>query len=76
VLGTYRSKVWAGVFTRRDDRNRIISARRTGLSQKRVNVDIPAWMVASLDKEAERIGVSRQSVIKMWLFERIQAIKA
>ncbi|HEX9659723.1 MAG TPA: hypothetical protein VGA18_05450 [Rhodothermales bacterium] len=42
---------------------------------KRVNVDFPKWMVRSLDKEASRLGVTRQSVIKMWLAERLQAAK-
>lgn len=32
---------------------------------KRVVVDFPAWMVNDLDKEAERLAVPRQSVIKM-----------
>jgi len=35
-------------------------------------VDFPGWMVASLDQEEGRIGVTRQSIIKMWLAERIQ----
>jgi len=47
------------------------SARRVKQEHKRVNVDFPAWMVESLDKEANRLGVSRQSVIKMWLGERL-----
>ena len=40
--------------------------------QKRVNVDFPIWMVESLDQEAERVGVSRQAIIKMWLAERLE----
>ena len=47
-------------------------AKRTLLESNRVNVDFPEWMVHSLDKEAKRIGVSRQSVIKMWLAERLE----
>jgi hypothetical protein len=46
-------------------------ARRPGLEQKRINVDFPSWMVASLDKEAQRVGVTRQSLIKLWLAERL-----
>ncbi|WP_419177952.1 type II toxin-antitoxin system BrnA family antitoxin, partial [Chlorobium limicola] len=42
---------------------------------KRVNVDFPVWMIDSLDKEATRLGVSRQSVIKVWLAERLQQQK-
>lgn len=47
-------------------------ARRPGLEVKRVNVDFPAWMVNALEREARRLGVTRQSVIKMWLAERLQ----
>ena len=46
-------------------------ARRPGLAQKRVNVDFPEWMVQSLDKEAKRLGVTRQSIIKIWIAERL-----
>ena len=46
-------------------------ARRVRHEQKRVNVDIPTWMIESLDKEASRIGVTRQSIIKLWLAERL-----
>ena len=48
------------------------SARRPNLEQKRVNVDFPIWMVEGLDREARRIGVTRQSIIKMWLAERLE----
>jgi hypothetical protein len=50
----------------------LTQAHRPGLEQKRVNVDFPAWMVMALDREAHRLGVTRQSVIKMWLAERLQ----
>ncbi len=43
------------------------------LTQKRVNVDFPTWMIESLDKEAKRIGVTRQSIIKIWLAERLES---
>lgn len=46
-------------------------ARRPGEEIKRINLDFPAWMLASLDREARRMGVTRQSVIKMWLAERL-----
>ena len=45
---------------------------RPGLKQRRVNVDFPDWMVQTLDKEAGRIGVTRQSIIKVWIAERIK----
>ena len=47
-------------------------ARRPNRDQKRVNVDFPTWMVESLDKEASRVGVTRQSIIKVWLAERLE----
>ena len=47
-------------------------ARRPGREQKRVNVDFPVWMIQSLDKEADRLGVARQSVIKVWIAERLE----
>lgn len=49
------------------------TARRPGLEQKRVNVDLPTWMMRSLDMEAKRIGVTRQSIVKVWLAERLKA---
>ncbi len=39
-----------------------------------VNVDFPAWMVESLDREADRLGVTRQSLIKMWIAERLERV--
>ena len=48
-------------------------ARRVLQAQKRVNVDFPTWMIDSLDREASKLGVTRQSVIKVWLAERLQA---
>lgn len=48
-------------------------ARRPLQDLKRVNVDFPKWMVESLDKEASRLGVTRQSIIKIWLAERLEA---
>jgi hypothetical protein len=50
----------------------ITKARRPYQDQKRVNVDFPVWMIQQLDKEARRLGVPRQSVIKVWVAERLQ----
>jgi hypothetical protein len=50
----------------------ISQARRPLQEQRRVNVDFPTWMIDSLDKEASRLGVTRQSIIKVWLSERLQ----
>ncbi|MCD9509667.1 type II toxin-antitoxin system BrnA family antitoxin [Photobacterium phosphoreum] len=45
-------------------------------SQKRVNVDFPTWMIESLDREANRVGVTRQSIIKVWLAEKLESVAA
>lgn len=50
--------------------------KRPNQTQRRVNVDFPAWMIESLDQEANRIGVTRQSIIKVWLAERLEEIAA
>lgn len=47
-------------------------AKRSSQVQKRINVDMPEWMVRQLDKEAKRTGVTRQSVIKFWLSEKLK----
>lgn len=50
----------------------ISKARRSLQKQRRVNVDFPDWMIESLDREASRLGVTRQSIIKVWLAERLE----
>lgn len=45
--------------------------RRPGWELKRVNVDFPNWVVEGLDREAQRLGVTRQSLIKIWIAERL-----
>lgn len=50
----------------------ISKARRPVQEQKRVNVDFPIWMIQLLDKEARRLGVPRQSIIKVWVAERLE----
>ncbi|ODS33580.1 MAG: hypothetical protein SCARUB_01314 [Candidatus Scalindua rubra] len=50
----------------------VSKARRPEQEQKRVNVDFPLWMIHLLDKEAKRLGVPRQSIIKVWLAERLE----
>jgi hypothetical protein len=50
----------------------ISPAKRPNLEQKRVNVNLPIWMIQNLDKEADRVGVTRQSIIKVWLAERLK----
>ena len=68
-------------FDKKFDNNEDISeyldfsrARHPGREQKRVNVDFPVWMIQSLDREANRLGVPRQSVIKFWIAERLEHI--
>ena len=50
----------------------VSKARRPAQDQKRVNVDFPVWMIHLLDKEAKRLGVPRQSIIKLWVAERLK----
>ena len=66
-------------FDQRFDRGEDVSAeldlsgaRRPGFEQRRVNVDFPVWMIESLDREARRLGVTRQSIIKVWIAERLE----
>lgn len=68
----------ASDFDRRfDDGEEVIAEldlskiRRPSQEQRRVNVDFPAWMIESLDREAKRLGITRQSVIKVWIAERL-----
>ncbi len=50
----------------------LTSIRRPRQEQRRVNVDFPTWMIESLDTEASRLGVTRQSIIKVWIAERLE----
>lgn len=50
----------------------ILKARKPAQEQKRVNVDFPLWMLHFLDREAKRLGVPRQSIIKVWVAERLE----
>lgn len=52
------------------------TAKRSNQAQRRVNVDFPTWMIESLDREASRLGVTRQSIIKVWLAERLDEAAA
>lgn len=68
-------------FDKKFDANKDISehldvsnARRPKQEQKRVNVDFPLWMINLLDKEAKRLGVPRQSIIKVWVAERLEKV--
>ncbi|NBD95853.1 MAG: CopG family transcriptional regulator [Gammaproteobacteria bacterium] len=70
----------ARTFDERFDRGEDVSehldssrASRKNRDSRRVNVDFPAWMVESLDREAGRLGITRQSIIKIWLAERLES---
>ena len=52
------------------------TARRPNQELKRVNVDFPIWMVKQLDQESKRLGVTRQSIIKIWLAERLERVRS
>jgi len=74
-----KAKVFDGKFDNGDDILDVLDmtrAKRTMQDQKRVNVDFPVWMIESLDKEASRVGVTRQSIIKVWLAERLENLAA
>jgi hypothetical protein len=45
--------------------------RRPGRETRRVNVDFPGWVVEALDREARRLGVTRQALVKLWIAERL-----
>ena len=51
----------------------LTKAKRVLQTQRRVNVDFPTWMIESLDREASKLGVTRQSIIKVWLAERLES---
>lgn len=64
-------------FDRGEDVSEVLdldAARRPGEDQRPVNVDFPTWMIEALDREARRIGVPRQSIIKLWLAERLEKL--
>jgi len=49
-------------------------ARRPNLELRRVNVDFPAWVVDSLDRQAERLGITRQALIKIWIAQQLERV--
>lgn len=70
-----RAKEFDDKFDRGEDVTSALDlsqARRPTEEQRRVNVDFPAWMIESLDREARRLGVTRQSIIKVWIAERLE----
>lgn len=53
----------------------ISKAERPDEKTRRINVDFPAWMIESLDSEARRLGITRQSIIKVWIAERLERLE-
>jgi predicted DNA binding CopG/RHH family protein len=70
-----KAKQFDAAFDRGDDVTGQLDrskARRPGHEQRRVNVDFPVWMIESLDREASRLGVPRQSLIKMLIARHLE----
>ena len=47
-------------------------ARRVNQESRRVNIDFPAWVVDGLDKQAKRLGITRQALVKVWIAEKLK----
>lgn len=70
-----KAKDFDSAFDRGDDITLHLDktkARRVNLQLKRVNIDFPVWVIDSLDKEARRLGITRQSLVKMWIAEKFK----
>jgi len=71
-----KAKDFDDAFDRDEDITEFLDkskARRVNAELKRVNIDFPVWVVSSLDKEARRLGITRQSLVKMWIAEKFKA---
>ena len=69
-----KTKEFDAAFDRGENVSQVLElskAHRPGQQPRRVNVDFPEWMIGSLDKEAKRLGVTRQSIIKVWIADRL-----
>ncbi|MDQ7065964.1 MAG: CopG family transcriptional regulator [candidate division KSB1 bacterium] len=72
-----KAKEFEQIFDRGEDITEYLDlkkARRSDQEQKRVNVDFPIWMIKSLDREARRLGVTRQDIINIWIAERLERV--
>jgi hypothetical protein len=70
-----KAKDFDDVFDRGEDVTKYLDkskARRVNAELKRVNIDFPVWVIDSLDKEARRLGITRQSLVKMWIAEKFK----
>lgn len=73
-----KKKIAAVEFDRKFDRGEDITDFldfEKAVVVKRINLDIPQWLLDILDKEALRLNVSRQAIIKMWLSEKVEELK-
>jgi hypothetical protein len=68
-----KAKEFDKKINNRENVTKYLDLSKASRPVKRVNVDFPEWMIHSLDKEAERLGVTRQSVIKVWIAEKLKA---
>ena len=70
-----KTKEFDAAFDRGESVAQVLDLSKThrpGQQPRRVNVDFPEWMIGSLDKEAKRLGVTRQSIIKVWIADRLE----
>jgi hypothetical protein len=70
-----KAKDFDAAFDRGDDVTKFLDkskTRRVNAELKRVNIDFPVWVISSLDKEARRLGITRQSLVKMWIAEKFK----
>jgi len=70
-----KAKDFDAAFDRGEDVTKYLDkskVRRVNAELKRVNIDFPIWVISSLDKEARRLGITRQSLVKMWIAEKFK----
>ena len=68
-----KAKDFDDAFDRGEDVTKYLDkskARRVNSDLKRVNIDFPVWVIEGLDREARRLGITRQSLVKMWIAEK------
>jgi macrodomain Ter protein organizer (MatP/YcbG family) len=71
-----KAKDFDDAFDRGEDVTKYLDTsktRRVNTELKRVNIDFPVWVIESLDKEARRLGITRQSLVKMWIAEKFKS---
>ena len=58
-------------FDAGEDVSKYLDTTKINTKIKRVNIDFPTWVIEGLDSESKRLGVTRQSLVKMWIAERL-----